>query len=94
MNTTILTQGVTLDEFLSSVREIIRDEVKALPAPSKVKQFLTLSEACELTGLSKSSIYRLTSKKQIPHIKRGGKLLFNSVELTQWLTDARQPVEA
>ncbi|MBL7871379.1 MAG: helix-turn-helix domain-containing protein [Cyclobacteriaceae bacterium] len=48
------------------------------------KPYLGLDEASEFTGLSKSTIYRLTSQKQIPHIKRG-RLLFNRAELTSWI---------
>lgn len=93
MNTTIITQGLTVEEFLSSVREIVRDEIKSIPQPEKIKPFLSLSEASELTGQSKSTIYRLTSERQIPHIKRGGKLLFNRLELIAWLQSGNQQME-
>lgn len=93
MNTTLITQGITVEDLLSSVRKIIRDEIRSIPQPKKVKPFLCLSEACELTGLSKSSIYRLTSEKQIPHIKRGGKLLFKREEIIKWIESAKQNVE-
>lgn len=93
MSSTIITQGLTVDELLTNVRNIVRDEIKAIPAPEKLKPFLSLGEAKELTGLSKSSLYRLTSTKQIPHIKRGGKLLFNRQELIAWLQSANQPLE-
>lgn len=88
-NTALITQGLTVDQLLASVRDIVRDEIKAIPQPEKVKPFLSLSEACELTGLSKSTIYRLTSERNIPHLKRGGKLLFNRNELTSWLQEAK-----
>ena len=84
-NITLITQGLTLDQLLASVRDIVRDEMKSLPQPEKVKPFLSLSEAVELTGLSKSTLYRMTSEKAIPHLKRGGKLLFNRIELIAWI---------
>jgi excisionase family DNA binding protein len=88
MNTTLITQGITVDQLLASVRDIVHDEIQSIPQPEKVKPFLTLSEACDLTGLSRSTIYRLTSEREIPHMKRGGKLLFNRVELVAWIQSA------
>ena len=91
-NTTLITQGLTVDQLLASVRDIVRDEIKSIPLPEKVKPFLSLQEAAELTDLSKSTLYRLTSERQIPHIKRSGKLLFNRVELIEWLQSAKQEI--
>lgn len=51
---------------------------------------LNFEQACEFTGLSKSFIYRLTSKRQIPHFKPRGKLIyFERSELTRWLLQNR-----
>jgi excisionase family DNA binding protein len=89
MKTTIITQGLTVEELLSSVRETVRHEIKSIPQAEKVKPFLSLEEASEFTGLSKSTLYRLTSERKIPHIKRG-KLLFDRQKLTGWLEEASQ----
>jgi excisionase family DNA binding protein len=40
------------------------------------KTILTFSEALEFTGLSRAQLYRLTSRKEIPHSKPGGKLIY------------------
>lgn len=40
------------------------------------KEVLTLAEASRYTGLSKSFLYKLTSKRQIPYYKLGAKLIF------------------
>lgn len=93
MNQTLITQGTTIDELLEAVRAIVRAEVLALPKPEKIKPYLSLTEVCDLTGLSKSTVYQLTHTKQIPHLKRGGKLLFNRQEITGWLESARQQVD-
>jgi excisionase family DNA binding protein len=93
MNQQIILNGLSPDDLLASIRTIVNDAVCALPQPEKSKPFLTLSEAVELTGLSRSTIYRMTSQREIPHLKRGGKLLFNRAELVAWLQSASQPVE-
>jgi len=50
------------------------------------KVFLTLEEAAHFTGLSKSYIYKLTSRGKIPHSKPQGKLIFfERVNLENWM---------
>ncbi|PNW27217.1 helix-turn-helix transcriptional regulator [Formosa algae] len=52
------------------------------------KVVLTLEEACEYTGLSKSYMYKLTSLRLIPYSKPSGKLVFFSKEsLDSWMLD-------
>lgn len=47
---------------------------------------LTLREAAEFTGLSKSTIYKLTCKNQIPYYRpTGGRAYFDRRELREWL---------
>lgn len=52
-------------------------------------EFLTIQQAAEFTSYDVNTLYRFTSKKEIPHIKKGNKLLFSRNDLTQWLLDAR-----
>ena len=40
------------------------------------KTILTFRQAMEFTGLSRAQLYRLTSLKEIPHSKPGGKLIY------------------
>ena len=51
--------------------------------------FLSVDEVASLLGLSKSTIYRYTSKKQIPHIKLFNRVLFQPAELTRWVNEHR-----
>jgi len=54
------------------------------------KTVLTIDEAAAYTGLSVSSIYKLTSTQEIPHYKPRGKMLyFNRAELDSWLLQRR-----
>lgn len=38
--------------------------------------FLTLDEVVELLGVSRQTMYQLTHKKRLPHLKVNGKLLY------------------
>ena len=54
------------------------------------KQALTMNDVSTLTGLSKSHLYKLVCRKQIPHYKSGGKLTyFDKDEVTKWLLKHR-----
>lgn len=50
------------------------------------KEVLTLEEAITYTGCARSTLYRLTSQKEIPHYKLGQVLRFKKSELDEWLT--------
>ena len=55
------------------------------------KEVLNLSEACLLLDLSPSNLYKLTSRKEIPHFcPQGKKLYFDRIELIEWLK--RKPI--
>lgn len=51
---------------------------------------LTLQETAEYLKVSKSFLYKLTSKKEIPFYKPTGKLIyFNKLEVDQWIKDGK-----
>lgn len=50
------------------------------------KTVLTIDDTAEYTGLSRSYLYKLTAKGEIPFSKPRGKLIYFSKEkLDQWL---------
>tara|TARA_R110000868_G_C10791201_1_gene756311 strand:- start:3 stop:287 length:285 start_codon:yes stop_codon:yes gene_type:complete len=50
------------------------------------KKVLTMEEACDYTGISRSYLYKLTSRGEIPYSKPNGKLIFFDIErLNNWL---------
>lgn len=54
------------------------------------KEVLTSDEAARYMGISKSYLYRLTMRGEIPHYKPTGKMnYFNRAELEQWLQQNR-----
>ena len=54
------------------------------------KEVLTSDEAARYMGVSKSYLYKLTMRQQIPHYKPMGKMCyFNRVELESWLQSNR-----
>lgn len=70
---------------------------------NRIEELLTVSHAepmdfktaCEYLNVSKSFLYKLTSKNQIPFYKPSGKLLFfEKAELTKWLLSKRAKPES
>ena len=58
------------------------------------KEVLTSDEAAKYMGISKSYLYKLTMKQEIPHYKPMGKMVyFNRLELEQWLQSNRIATE-
>ena len=54
------------------------------------KEILTSDEAPRYMGVSKSYLYKLTMRQQIPHYKPMGKMCyFSRLELEQWLQNNR-----
>ena len=57
------------------------------------KNVLTVEEAVEYTGLTKSSLYKLTAKRSIPHYKPIGKrIYFRRTELEEWML--KNPIQS
>jgi len=58
------------------------------------KEVLTSEEAAKYMGVSKSYLYKLTMKREIPHYKPRGKMCyFNRLELEKWLQGNRVATE-
>jgi excisionase family DNA binding protein len=55
------------------------------------KKVLNLAEVCQMTGLSKSHLYKLTCYGRIPHYKQSKHLFFQREEMEAWLLANRQP---
>lgn len=72
-------------------------EEKILKELSEIKMFsllasknvLTFEDMVLLTGLSKSTLYRLTCTRKIPHYKKGKSCYFDKNEVEAWLKENR-----
>ena len=71
----------TFIQIITEIREILLNQ----------KNVLTIDELCRYTSYEKSYIYKLTSKRKIPHYKTpGGKsIFFKRIEIDEWLTQIK-----
>lgn len=68
------------------------EEIKELLLEQKIqqKEFLTLEEAKNYLQLSKSCMYKMTCKKEIPYYVPGGKkIYFKKTELDEWVLNSK-----
>lgn len=79
-------------EFISTTQKNISDLQHCLEVAENLlyqtKEVLTLEEASKLTGLSRSSLYKIPHMQTIPFYKPAGKLLY--FECTDLLARMRQ----
>lgn len=55
-----------------------------------VKDVLTTDEVADYLGITKSYLYKLTSRMEIPHYKPHGKMVFfNRKEIEEWAQQNR-----
>lgn len=71
-----------------SLRRVLNDGAKATEK-GKTKH-LTVKQASVLLDLAVQTIYGLTSRKEIPHIKKGKRLYFVEDDLIEWLNAGKQ----
>lgn len=75
-----------LEELISaSVQNALQEFFSNAPFLNQNSQIGGIELAERVTGLTKSTIYGLVSKRQIPHKKRGRRLYFLETELTDWI---------
>jgi excisionase family DNA binding protein len=75
-----------IDKRLSNIENILLD-LKHPERPPEPTDRCQLKDACEITGLSKAAIYKLTHEKGIPHAKFGSRLIFSRRSLIAWVND-------
>lgn len=73
---------------LAEIKKILSEVLSEKRSPDK--EFLTVDEAAEIMGVSRSHIYRLTSEKRIPFSKPGGKrVMIRRRDFIEWLETNR-----
>lgn len=82
-----------LDE--QEFKEFLRDAIKevlteVLPTlKEEAAEILDVEQAAKFLRLKINTIYEKTSRKLIPHFKKGNKLYFHRSELQAWLTGGK-----
>lgn len=64
------------------------------PDTTAVRKIMSLTEFCEYAGLSRQTVYKMTSARKVPHSKRGKKLVFDRERVDEWLLENQVATDA
>lgn len=77
-----------MEKIFQKIKEL-KDQIESLSLSTR--DILTLEEAVTYLQVSKSYLYKLTFKKEIPFYKPSGKLIyFKKSELDEWIFKNRE----
>ncbi len=76
------------EQDLLEFAQFLINEVLAKSDASQ-KSVFNLDEAAQFCEITIKTIYKKTSKGEIPHYKQAGKLFFKRVDLEAWLTEKK-----
>ena len=74
-----------IEARLSNIENLLLDMKHPAKVSEPIQDRIDLNDACQLTGSSKSQLYKLTMLNEIPHQKFGKRLIFSRKELTAWM---------
>jgi excisionase family DNA binding protein len=79
-----------IDDLINDISKLVEITVNEQKNASSNKTVLGIVDSAEYLGISKSALYKLTSKRVIPFFKPSGKLIyFNRVDLDKWMLQNR-----
>jgi excisionase family DNA binding protein len=70
-----------IDKLQNSVNVILQQHA---PVPA-LGDYLSLEQAAEFICRSKSTVYGMVTRGEIPNIKKGKRLLFKRTDLEEWI---------
>lgn len=74
-----------VNEYTNNGGDAFNQDSASQPSTTQANELITLEEAARFLGLKKSYLYKLTSTKQIPFYKYGGRVIaFDPVALQAW----------
>lgn len=76
------------EELQALIKESIHEEIESFLKglnQKTIPERLSLIEASQYLGLSKSQMYKLTHTRAIPHNKFGRRVIFYTKELDEWI---------
>ena len=82
------------DELRPWLEQLIKDTVTAALSEGQPRypEFVSPAQAAEITGYSKNSIYQMNHNGKVPGAhKVGGKLMFETAALQEWVRSGATP---
>lgn len=77
-------QGAILEQIQTLLNELV-----GKPNEQK-EEFLSIDEASEYLGIAKATLYVKVSRREVPSIRRGKRLYFSSLDLSEYLKGGKR----
>ena len=77
-----------LDNIEQLLIELKAKQINGNPRPAEI--FMNVQQVAEYLSLSVQTIYGLTSRLEVPTIKKGKRLYFKKAEIDEWLLKGRR----
>ena len=77
-----------LDKIEHLLIELKANQINVNPRPAEM--FMNVQQVAEYLSLSVQTIYGLTSRLEVPTIKKGKRLYFKKAEIDEWLLKGRR----
>lgn len=90
MNIIITTAGELAALIQTSIRTALAEQTTSTNKNSNANEFLSIDEAAKFLKIPKASLYQLTSKREIPFVKRSRRNFFKISDLEAWLEEGRK----
>jgi len=81
-----------LHEKVDRIKDLLLENRSQNPQRPR-DDLLTIGQAAEFLSLSVPTLYTKVSRKEIPVNKRGKRLYFSMVELSEWVRSGRKKTE-
>ncbi len=83
--------SLSVAEYIELNREILSENKLTSSAPTEeFPEIMNIDQASAFLKIAKQSIYMMTSKRDIPFIKRGKRVVFRKTDLLSWLDGGRR----
>lgn len=90
VNKPVIPLGSLVEFFTAMVKEAVAEALREYhpSEPIRYPERVSVTQASEITGYTKNSLYQMHSKGKIPGAQKvGGKLMFNTAALQKWVSD-------
>lgn len=82
---------VTKGDLIAFAESLINQTSMKVSVPTQpVKEILTIEETSDLLNLAKQTLYGMTSRNEIPFLKKSRKVYFLHSDLEKWILEGRR----
>jgi excisionase family DNA binding protein len=85
---------VSKSDLLSFANTLIAQTQAQAHTAAPEKDIITFEEACQFLHLAKPTLYGLTSRNEIPFLKKSRKIYFRLSELEKYLLEGRRKTKS